>query len=564
MKTFKKIMALVIAMVMVVAMSIPAMADVALSVNSPVDGHTYKYFQLFTGDLSDSTLSNVKWGADAAASIKYKEKANADATEYTVEKTVTPTVGQPVPAEVLDYVAHLAKAGDGIEQDIADEITAWVTGDGTAIAASTQVPTGYYVIKDEYTNPADRQTTTISTNIVAVVNDTTISPKAGTTEHKKEVVDVNDTEDTKLDLSNLKGLTGWQGSADYDFGDKVPFKLTTKIGSDFAKYDTYKLKVTDTMCNGLTLDASSIVVYVGETLATKATDTPAGEGEYTLTTSEHGLTVYFADLNKVDTAAAGVEVTVYYTATLNADGTNVIIGNDGNLNTSYAEFSNNPNAEDEGKSMGKTPDDTAVVFTYKTDVDKIDADGEPLAGAGFTLYKKVKSADAIPAGKTQVTGTPAGAKSDTFSTGVWYAVKTATASATQNFEFAGIDDGTYVLVESTTPDGYNTMDPITLVVTATHGEDANSSTKYSVSVLDAGNTAFKADPKGGQVTFTKKKEDTEKTLTTGEIYSEIVNEQGTVLPTTGGIGTTIFYVVGAILVLGAGIILVTKRRMSAN
>ena len=574
MKKFKKIMALAIAMVMVLSMSMAVFADasdptttddgkVTLSVTGPVEGHTYKYLQLFTGDLSgsdDSKLSNVKWGADVAPSIKYYEKADAEATTFTVEKTINPTVGDSVPQVVLDYLASLASKAatqDGTPgaaaQDTADIISAWVTGDGTEIpAAGVKVDPGYYVVKDAYTDSTADQTTTLSTNIIAVVDDVAITPKAGTTEHEKKVLDVNDTTDTALDLTKLKDVAdaSWLDSADHDFGDKVPFKLTTTIASDFAKYDEYFLKVSDTLGTGLKLDQSSIEVYVDGVKAT-AGAADAKDGTYNVAVNGQTFTITFAKLNGNTNAAAGKKVVVYYTATLDKD--SAVIGNDGNPNTSYAEFSNNPNGDQEGTA--KTPEDTVVVFTYKTDVDKIDADGNALKGAGFTLYKKYK---AEVAGKTN-------AAAELGKTGeFWYAVgDEVKGTDVTNFEFKGIDDGTYLFVETTTPEGYNTIDPITIVVTATHEAKEGSTYGYAITSLDAGNNDFAAAANGGEVKFTKKNK-TEKTLASGEIYSEIVNNSGTVLPSTGGIGTTIFYIIGAILVIGAGVVLVTRRRMSAN
>jgi len=572
MKLFKKLSALLIAMIMVVGMVVPALADdptatddgkVTLSVTSPVEGHTYKYFQLFTGDLSgkdDSKLSNVKWGADVASSITYKAKATETATTFTVDTTISPKAGDPVPQAVLDYLASLASKAatqDGTPtaaaQGTADIISAWVTGDGTVIpAAGVKVDPGYYVVKDQYTDATAEQTTTLSTNIIAVVDDVAITPKAGTTEHEKKVLDVNDTTDTALDLTKLKDVAdeNWLDSADHDFGDKVPFRLTTTIASDFAKYNEYFLKVSDTLGAGLKLDETSIEVYVDGVKAT-AGAANAKDGTYNVGVTGQTFTITFAKLNDNANAAAGKKVVVYYTATLDKD--TAVIGNPGNPNTSYAEFSNNPNGNQEGTA--KTPEDTVVVFTYKTDVDKIDPEGVALKGAGFTLYKKYK---AEVADKTNAAASLG--KTGEF----WYAVgDEVKGTDVTNFEFKGIDDGTYMLVETTTPAGYNTIDPITLVVTATHAADEHATYGYAITQLDAGNNDFSAAANGGEVKFTKK-DKTEKTLTSGEIYSEIVNNSGTVLPSTGGIGTTIFYVVGAILVIGAGVVLVTRRRMSSN
>lgn len=539
---------------MCMAMTVTAFAadgDVLLKVNNPVAGHTYSYYQLLVGDLAtDGSLTNVKWGTDAASSINYFKKASAEATTFDVAATVAPTAGTAVPQDVLDYLASLPSNS----QETANTIGAWVKGSGTAMPADgANVAKGYYVIKDAYVDDSAPQTTTLSTTIVRVVGPTSVEPKAGTTNHKKEVLDVNDTTEPAIDLSNLKGIAdGWDKTADHDWGDHVPFKLTTTIGSDFAKYESYYLKVSDTLYDGLILDQDSIEVYVDGTLAAEG----SGDGEYLLNASAKTFSVEFNKLNGNEKAAAGKDVIIYYTATL--DKATAVIGNPGNLNESFAEFSNNPNDDQDG--TGKTPTDTALVFTYKVDVDKVKPDGSVLTGAGFTLYKKYKAA---VDGKTNVAGTtPAGAKADTFPSGeFWYEVEGITTGT--NFEFKAIDDGTYILVESVTPDGYNTIDPITLVVEANHGADTSAASGYSVTTLNAGNDQFKADPKGGEVVFTKK-DTTEKTLTTGEIYSEIVNQSGATLPSTGGIGTTIFYVLGAILVVGAGVVLVTRRRMSAN
>ena len=232
MKHIKKIFALVLAVMMIAAMSVSAFAadgDVSLTVNGAVTGHTYSYWQLFTGDLSEGTLSNVKWGADVASSIEYYEKANADATTFTVKKTISPTVGEPVPQAVLDYLASLTgKTDTNAAQATADIISAWVKGTGTAITNTTQVAKGYYVIKDAYTDSTAKQTTTLSTNIVAVVDATTITPKASTVESKKKVDDANDS-DTTAEADN-KTL---QDSADHDIGDSIQYTLTFKLPSNY-------------------------------------------------------------------------------------------------------------------------------------------------------------------------------------------------------------------------------------------------------------------------------------------------------------------------------------------
>ncbi len=520
MKKFSKILsvALLVALVLSlgVANAFAAPADTTLKIEA-VAGHKYTAYQLFVGDLAADkvTLSNVKWGADVAESITYYEKANAEATDFTVEKTITPTANEVVPQAVLDYLASLANN----TQATANTISNWVGGTGFEITATdTTVKTGYYVVKDAYTNAdADgKETTTLSTVMCQVVGPTTLQPKAGTTEHKKEVLDINDSTDVALDLSKLQNVDAskWSDSADYDFEDHVPFKLTTTIADDFAKYTSYYLAVNDTLNDGLKLDQDSIVVYVDGVVATQGTEA----GQYSLAKTDKSFKVEFTKLNGNTNAAAGKNVVVYYTATL--DSATAVIGGAGNKNESWAEFSNNPNGDQGGK--GETPHDIAVVFTYKTDVNKVDGENKPLKGAEFTLTKKLQD----------------GTTKD-------IAVITLDDDKTQ-FEFKGLDDGIYTLTETKTPDGYNTIDPITFKVVATH-------TASGVTVLDVKNEDDSDFT--GNIEFTK-------TPATGTLATTVVNQSGTVLPSTGGIGTTIFYVVGGVLVLAAIILLVTKKRMS--
>lgn len=519
MKKVRTLFALVLAVATVLAMSATAFAapaDTTLKISSPVEGHTYTAYQLFVGDLSEDetshakTLTDVKWGSDVASSITYKVGET--------EKTLSPKAGDAVPKEVLDYVASLA-AND---QATANTIGSWVTGTGKTVGADeVTVKTGYYVIKDAYTDATADQTTTLSTFMCKVVGPTAAAPKAGTTEHKKEVLDVNDTTDTALDLTKLKDVDAskWSDSADHDFGDHVPFKLTTTIGSDFAKYNNYYLAVSDNLFDGLILDQDSIEVYVNGEKATEGT----GAGEYSVTKDAKSFKVEFTKLNGNTNAAAGRDVVVYYTATL--DSKTAVIGNPGNWNESFAEFSNNPNGTQEGK--GKTPEDTAVVFTYKTVVDKVKADQTPLPGAEFTLEKQLKDG---------TTKTVAVVKSDNGT----------------KFTFSGLDDGTYVLTETVTPPGYNTIDPITFVVSATHKDTERTGDVETLTVKNSDGTDFT-----GEITFTA-------TPATGTISTAIVNQEGSTLPETGGIGTVIFYILGSLLVVGCGIVLISKRRMESR
>jgi fimbrial isopeptide formation D2 family protein/LPXTG-motif cell wall-anchored protein len=547
MKSLKKMMALVIAMVMVLAMGVTVFAakDTAHTIKITSDAtqkqdHTYQAYQVFVGtyDTTSKQLQNFEWGSgvDSAALLTELKKTAAYAACETAAQVAAVLDGKADDsteakafAEAVNKCLGTATAFSGNKTD---GYTADVTGDG------------YYFIKDTTTNLESGDT--LSSFMLQVIGDVNVKAKDSTTESSKKVKDADDTAGTTTD---------WQDSADYDIGDKVPFKLTGKVAGDYDKYTTYTFIFHDKEGTGLTFNNDAKVSVDGTEI------TSGFEVKTTGLTDGDTFEVVFEDLKQVASVSAGSVITVEYTSTLND---NAVIGQKGNPNTSHIEFSNNPNSDQEG--TGKTPDDTVIVFTYRSTVTKVDENSEPLNGADFTLYKEVQST---------FTGAKTGAaiKAD-FSDNV-KAKATALAdakyyvevtnkdgtSSSNTFSFKGIDDGNYVLVETTVPTGYNAWAATAFTVTATHTATSDidpetgkvpSSTTYILTELDGGDL-FTGDL--GTTTLADEKADLDTTIT---------NQSGAVLPETGGIGTTIFYIVGAILVLGAGILLVTRRRMNAN
>ena len=171
-------------------------------------------------------------------------------------------------------------------------------------------------------------------------------------------------------------------------------------------------------------------------------------------------------------------------------------------------YSNNPNKGGKGET-GKTPDDKNIVFTYKTVVNKVDQGQKSLAGAAFKLEKK--QAD-----------------------GTYKEVKSFTAGDETTFEFDGLDDGDYKLTETTTPAGYNTIAPIEFTISAAHDATADEPKLTELSGnATSGEVTFAADTNAGSLT------------------TSVVNKKGSVLPPTGGMGTTMLYVGGAALAAAA-------------
>ena len=324
---------------------------------------------------------------------------------------------------------------------------------------------------------------------------------------EKKVKDINDS--TDADYGD------WADTADHDIGDRIPFQLSATLPNNYAEYETYALTFHDTESTGLSFQQDTVKVYIDGKLV--------NTGDYQIVTT--GLTdgytfeIRFADLKTVtaadDTVADNSSVvTVEYESILNDQ---AVIGAQGNPNNMHITFSNNPN----GEGTGRTPVDTVIVFTYKVVVDKVDGEGEELPGAEFTLNKKNAE-------------------------GTWELVEIIGTGTETTFTFEGLDDGEYQLVESKTPASYNTIDPIEFTVTATH-DDATLTL-----------TALSGDVTSGAVelAFTP-------SIPDGSLSATVINNQGSTLPETGGIGTTIFFVLGGLLVIGAGVLLVVRVRVRA-
>ena len=495
MRHARKLASLLLALVMVFALATTAFAAENTTISAPTGStRTYDVYQIFTGDLHEGVLSNIKWG-----------------------KNGTSTEGTAVDQTTLDALAAVNGKSDTEELTV---IQTYVNFGSTAIGTVSDshpltVPTGYYLIKD---NGPVGNGEDYSLYVVQVVGPTTISPKVGTTTSDKKVDDKNDSNTTE-------DATTWQDSADYDIGDAVPFKLSATIAQDYANYTHgYKLTFHDKEDAGLSFYKDSVKVYVDGTLITTGYEVVT-EGLTDGCTFE----VRFANLKDIASVKAGSIISVEYTSTLNNQ---AVIGSAGNKNTSHVSYTNNPN-EQTGEG-GKTPDDVVIVFTYQTIVNKVTKNPNydpkvegseeyiPLKGAGFTLYKKNAS-------------------------GTYEAVGSELKSEDRTtFTWSGLDDGDYKLVETTTPSGYNTIADIEFTISAGHVDGDSPYLNTLSGNVTSGTATFTAD------------------VNDGSLSTDVVNNSGIQLPSTGGIGTTIFYVLGSILVIGAAVLLVTKKRMSTK
>ena len=363
---------------------------------------------------------------------------------------------------------------------------------------------GYYLVKDTDSSLANKHDS-YTAYILQVVGDATTSVKSDVPSSEKKVKDINDSTDTET--------TGWQDAADWDIGDEVPFKIEGTLPSNYDKYKTYTLKFHDKEEEGLTFRPESVHVYID--------DVEIKTGFEVVENPNDGDTfdVVFENL-KTTSATNGSKVRVEYKSVLNG---NAHLGKPGNKNTMYMEFSNNPNNE-QGGETGKTPEDTVIVFTYKVSVNKVNENGDKLGGADFTLEKKVN--------------------------GVWKTITKVSGTADDVFEFKGIDDGEYRLTETRAPANYDKLsDPIYFTVTAGHVDGANPYLDTFSGNITSGNV--------GEMAFTANKD-------TGILSTTIQNKPGSSLPETGGMGTTVLYAAGTLMILAAAAFLVMKKKAESK
>lgn len=456
-------------------------------------GHVYKAYQILSGDLnSDGVLSNITWGSGVdgnAVGVNAKDWSKSLSNDNINEKA-------------QDIAQHLK--GDGKESGAFDE--------GSSSYTITGLTAGYYLVKDTTVTGHDAHTL----YLMRVVGDTNATPKSDVPSLEKKVIDVNDSTGDK---------TGWQDSADYDIGDKVPFQLKAVlpragVAGGYDSYSTYKLIFHDTASEGITLpsaDASNYDVFLN---GQKISD-EAKVDLFTFAVDGQNLTVTCTNTKDAKlNAAGGSEITVQYKGELNK---NAKIGKEGNPNEVYLEFSNNPN-NNGGGDTGNTPKDKVIVFTYKVNVDKVDPQGAPLTGADFELQKFDK-------------------ETGTFKPVDGYK-KTINADANK-FTFTGLDDGKYKLVETKTPTGYNSVNEMIFEISAEHETTADDPKLLTLNGTDANASgiAFETD------------------LVKGTADTKVVNEKGFTLPKTGDAGTLALYIGGAVVAIGAlGTIVYRKKK----
>lgn len=500
MKLFKKLASFILAFAMVMAIAMPSVVMAADTTYKLTLQNTVEGHTYEVYQVFSGTLS-TKNNKKVLSDLKWGSGVKADAyTETAKAKAETLT----------DETTARAFAKELVDQKKLSAATKTVqsTTGTTEIAG---LAAGYYLVKDTDSSLANKNDS-YTAYILQVVGDAKTSVKSDVPSSEKKVKDINDSTDTDT--------TGWQDAADWDIGDEVPFKIEGTLPSNYDKYKTYTLKFHDKEEEGLTFKPESVHVYID--------DVEIKTGFEVVENPNDGDTfdVVFENL-KTTSATNGSKVRVEYKSELNQ---NAHLGKPGNKNTMYMEFSNNPNNE-QGGETGKTPEDTVIVFTYKVSVNKVNENGDKLGGADFTLEKKVKK----------------NTNPDEYE---WKPITKVAGTAGDVFEFNGIDDGEYRLTETRAPANYDMLsDPIYFTVTAGHVDGANPYLDTFSGNITSGNV--------GEMAFTANKD-------TGILSTTIQNKPGSSLPETGGMGTTVLYAAGTLMILAAAAFLVMKKKAESK
>ena len=564
----KRVISMVLTLMLVLGLATTAFAadetpaTYTLTINNATAGHTYEAYQLFSGELAEmdgkQILSNIEWGAaiynDANGDGKIEgegeyDKSAALLAAIDAETGLSALHGATDAATLAVKLSAVTSDSETLDlfAEVAGDHLGNVTGTSGEQADNkytiTNLPAGYYLVKDK-DDTLTGKNDVYTKYIIRVLKSVEVTPKGDIPKVEKTINDTIDGTFTEIE--------------DFDINDTAYYKWEGTLPSNLKSYESYYYKFTDTLPTGLQHldilqvyieghDGNRVHTFLDKVDSDTNNDTlPTG---ITSTLEGQIVTLEFNDLLKLYTNILPTQkIIVKYSARVTRD---ALIAKP-MTNEVYVEFSNNPN----GDGTGETPKDVAHAFTFQINVDKYDADNKEtkLAGAEFVLYyqrteneqivnyyAQVVTEEMIESGAV-INGTAVD-KDDLGVVYGWVTDKTKASVLDTDTNGAlgvkGLDAGIYYLEETKAPTGYNLMEtPVQISINPTYtetGDNVSVTVSYEVdSIAQPSNTVG------------------------------VRNSAGSTLPSTGGMGTTIFYIIGGLMVAASAVLLVTKKRMTAE
>ena len=567
MKHMKRAAALFLALIMIMSLAVTAFATAPtgkITVNKSstvtLEGKTFKAYKVLDATMKDpqDPAKGISYTVPAEMKEFYATNLSIDQDAADFDTQVITAMKTKLDSADTKYkfareILEAAKAAK-----ITPETADTKTNDAHTFA---DLPLGYYVIEDE------GSTTPISSVMLNTPNNSAKGVEITLKADKPAV-------DKKIDGNNDTDA-GSSGDVSYNtaaVGDKVPFKISTAV-PDMAGYTKYFFIVNDTLSKGLTFNNDVVITVDGKTL-------DSGKYEVTTTSVEGSTALKIVFKNFIEQAAnKNKPIVITYTATVNQ---NAVIGVEGNTNKAVIRFSNNPNVtpkenhenpdephdDDKDKVSGETPSSETYTYVTGVKINKVDEADKALKGAKFKIEGTKLNTVLVKKGTFRQSGegTYYKLKDGTYTTEAsspetadQYESTETKYARTENatpiikadevvyegvvgedgvLSFDGLGAGQYKITELEAPQGYHLLkDPMEITITC-ELPDADTAPKNCTWKVSGG-TSSVAD---------------------GIVTVKVVNKAGSVLPETGGMGTTTFFVVGSMLVMASAVLLIADKR----
>ena len=546
---------------------------------------TDEYKKAASSEVTEENLSNyyIKSGetytsaSSYDSSTAYYKKTGWTLTKYGIkyQSSVSDTNTYIIDGNTMTE-ANARALADALTSSLPENAAATGTvSNGSEKTVLNVGEPGYYAVYGEAApkDPKGSETVVAALGLTTAAPAQTVNPKAEVPTLDKKITNVNEATTTSTQDVRDAILDENGKAAVAKVGSTVSFEIDSSV-PDITGYDKYIFTISDNMSTGLSFIGSdtedtinTLKVYIQTAVAdetafssgiyyikngsfSKAAEYKSGEIYYTQLTITDNYTIthtvgtksFTLTILKDVLAAHSTNdaIAVTYDAIVNSSSLNVNY----DCNTAKLTYSNDPSdSSDSTPSKNDTPERKVYVLNINIDVKKVatDADGAPLSDASFKLYRIVDgNVEYYKWDDTnkKVTWTANKDEGDTFTT------KPNGAFDTQ---VCGLDKGTYYLIETKAPNGYNLLStPVEITITAKIEDEKVTYTAVGAVVTN------------GTVVLGTANEN--QPLAT----STIINNSGGAIPSTGGIGTVILYIVGGALTLCSGILLVVRRKVNSK